>query len=111
LQRRKQFFSGLGEADISRIQHKILGDIRLGQPGSGDPETVPARVSEDLKRRASSETGHQLLKQVAAYPGEALALVLHNLEHEKLSPQEKRRRKAQRATYHRLRQIQGLGGP
>jgi hypothetical protein len=109
LQRRKQLFSGLGEADISRIQHKILGDIRLGQPGSGDPETVPARVTEDLKRRASSETGHQLLKQVAAYPGEALALVLHNLEHEKLSPAEKRRREPQKATDYRQLQTQGLG--
>jgi hypothetical protein len=38
-------------------------------------------------------------------------LALHDIEHQKLSPEEKRRRTAQKATYYRLRQIQELRGP
>jgi hypothetical protein len=111
LQPSKQLLSGLSPNDISRIQYKLLEVIRSGQPGSDDPATVLARVTEDLKQRDDSETAGQLLKQLAAYPGEALALVLHNLEHEKLSPDDKRRRNARKATYYRQRQMQGLCSP
>jgi hypothetical protein len=86
-----------------RIQHRLLEEIRSGQPGSNDPETLLAKVTEDLRQSERRETAGQLLKQLASYPGEALALVLHNLEHEKLSPEEKRGRRARKATHYRQR--------
>jgi hypothetical protein len=106
LQPNKQFLSGLNAADISRIQRDLLEVICSGQPGSDDPETVPAEATEEREPRVDDNASGQLLKQPASCPGEALALAMHNIQRERLSPKEKRRHRARKATYYRPRQIQ-----
>jgi len=83
----------------------------LQQPGSGDPEIVMAKAKQNLGTRANDETASRLLNQLVAFPEEAVALAAHNIEYQKLSPEEKRRRKAQKATHYRWLQIQRLLNP
>jgi len=106
-----QLLSGLSPTDISRIQHTLLAEIRSERPGSEDPTTILARTTEALRQSDTGETSDELLKHLTMYSEEALALVLHDLENEKLPREEKRRRRAQKATYYRQRQIERMSSP
>jgi hypothetical protein len=68
-----QFLSGLNAADISRIQRNLLGVICSGPPDSDDSPTVRAKATEEPKLRSNDNASDQLLRQLASYPGEAVA--------------------------------------
>lgn len=103
-----RFLSGLTTPQITSIQNRILEVIRAARPGSDNPEPVLARVRENLEATANDDTGRLLLERIASLRGEALALALHNIEHQRLSPEEKRRHRARKVTYYRQRQIEGM---
>jgi hypothetical protein len=111
LQPSEQCLSSLNAADISRIQPALLEVICSGQPGSDDPETVLARVKQRLKSQVDDVRACELLSRLDTLLAEAMELVLHDIEHERLSPEEKRRLTAQKATYYRRRQIERMRSP
>lgn len=106
-----RFLCGLSPSQSAWAQHQLLEVSRSGQSGSDDPETVLARVNQNLESRVNDDTAERLLKRLVEYREEALALALHNIEREKLSPEERRRRRARKATYYRRLQIQGVLSP
>jgi hypothetical protein len=111
LQASQRFLGGLSASQAAWTQHRFFEVIRTGRPGSDDPETVLARVKQNVQARVNDAAAEQLMARLDAFPEEALALALHNIEREKLSPEEKRRRRARQATYYRQLQIRGLGSP
>jgi len=103
------FIRGLTASEASRIQHRLLEQIRSGQPKSDDPGTILARVKRKLEARVNDDTARELLGRLSALADDARELELHDVEHEGLSPEEKRRRTAQKATYYS--HLTGLSSP
>jgi hypothetical protein len=104
-----RFIRGLTASEASWIQHRLLEEIRSGRPGPDDPETVLARVKQALESQVNDVRACELLSRLDALSDEAMELAFHNIEPEKLPPEEKRRHEAQRATHYRQRQMLGLG--
>jgi hypothetical protein len=104
-----RFIRGLTASEAAWIQHRLLEEIRSGRPGSDDPKAVLARVKQTLKSQVDDVRACELLIRLDTLSDEAMELVLHDIEHERLSPEEKRRRKAQKATDYRQRQMLDLG--
>jgi hypothetical protein len=106
-----RFLRGLTASEASWIQHRLLEEICSGRPGSDDPESVLVRVKQRLGSQADDVRACEQLSRLDTLSAEAMELALHDIEHERLSPEEKRRLKAQRAVYFGQRQMQGLCSP
>jgi hypothetical protein len=95
-----RFLHGLNASQTAWAQHRFLEVVRSGQPGSDDPATVLVRVTQKLETTVNDARANQLLHRLRTLHDEALELVLHNIEHDWLSPEEKRRRRVRKATYY-----------
>jgi hypothetical protein len=96
-----RFLHGLNPSQIAWAQHRFLEVVRSGQPGSDDPKAVLARVTQKLEATVHDTRANQLLHRLKTLHEEALELALHNIEHERLSREEKRRNRARKETYYR----------